>query len=63
MNCKVPNIFIFVRLRYGWNDKLFISRKEDIFFFPRVEAPEIKLDIILKKNYKNEKFNGIPFIL
>lgn len=50
--------------RYGWHDKPFIPRKEDILLFPHVEAPEIKLDIILKQNYKNKvPFSGIPFKL
>ncbi|XP_060839928.1 cilia- and flagella-associated protein 144-like isoform X2 [Rhopalosiphum padi] len=50
--------------RYGWYNKTFIPRKEDILMFPHVEAPEIKLDIILKQNYKNEvPFSGIPFKL
>ncbi|XP_008181497.1 protein FAM183A-like isoform X2 [Acyrthosiphon pisum] len=50
--------------RYGWHDKSFIPRNEDILMFPHVEAPEIKLDIILKQNYKNEvPFSGIPFKL
>lgn len=54
----------FFFCRYGWYDKTLIPRKEDILIFPHVEAPEIKLDIILKQNYKNEvPFSGIPFKL
>lgn len=55
-------MFIFVR--YGWYDKTFIPRNEDILLFPHVEAPEIKLDIILKQNFKNKvPFSGTPFKL
>jgi len=55
---------MFVFVRYGWYDKTFIPRNEDISLFPHVEAPEIKLDIILKQNFKNKvPFSGTPFKL
>ncbi|XP_025410878.1 protein FAM183B-like isoform X2 [Sipha flava] len=48
--------------RYGWHEKSFIPRNEDILLFPHIEAPAIKLDLILKQNYKNEvPFSGTPF--
>lgn len=48
--------------RYGWYDKPFIPISENELHFPHIEAPEIKLDLILKENYKNEvPFSGIPF--
>lgn len=40
--------------KYGWHHKPFIPRNEDILLFPHVEAPAIKLELILKENYKNE---------
>ncbi|XP_050425170.1 uncharacterized protein LOC126836121 [Adelges cooleyi] len=38
--------------KYGWYDKTFLPRTQDLLIFPHVEAPEIKLDVILKQNYK-----------
>ncbi|VVC38158.1 FAM183 family [Cinara cedri] len=50
--------------RYGWYDKPLISLSENKLHFPYIEAPEIKLDLILKENYKNKvPFSGIPFKL
>ncbi|XP_050524438.1 uncharacterized protein LOC126896048 [Daktulosphaira vitifoliae] len=38
--------------KYGWFETTFTPRNKNILLFPRVETPEIKLEIILKKNLK-----------
>ncbi|VVC25284.1 FAM183 family [Cinara cedri] len=48
--------------RYGWYETTLIPMSENQLHYPHIDAPEIKLDLILKENYKNEvPFTGVPF--